>query len=292
MGAVLALPRPDNPHLFTGYASLFGVADMGGDVVAPGAFRASLAQRGARGVRMLWQHDPAQPIGRWLSIEEDAKGLRVLGELNPDVARARELAALIRDGALDGLSIGFRADRATKDARGGRRLVSVDLWEISLVTFPMLAGARIERKRVEAITAPASIAARMAWRARAQAVVVSLAAARAAQALRYRPDQARDETGKWVFDGGPRRRPGARRAGDGGATGQPGPIVLAARFDPKQLAMKVQKFVSAYCKAHIRRELPGEFEDLTVADVERLAKRGDARARTCIKLLGRPEYRK
>ncbi len=145
MGALLALPRlQESGGLVTGYASLFGVADMGGDIVAPGAFRASLARRGAAGVRMLWQHDPAQPIGRWLSIEEDARGLRVAGELSREVARARELAALIRDGALDGLSIGFRAERATKDARGRRRLVSVDLWEISLVTFPMLAGARIE----------------------------------------------------------------------------------------------------------------------------------------------------
>ncbi|MBK9083343.1 MAG: HK97 family phage prohead protease [Rhizobiales bacterium] len=145
MGAALAL-APRSGAVFSGYASLFGVADLSGDIVAPGAFRASLRRRGAAGVRMLWQHDPAEPIGRWLSIEEDGKGLRVVGELNREVARARELSALIRDGALDGLSIGFRADRATRGARGGRRLVSVDLWEISLVTFPMLAGARVERK--------------------------------------------------------------------------------------------------------------------------------------------------
>ena len=146
MAAAVAF-APQSRVVFSGYASLFGVADLSGDVVAPGAFRASLQRRGAAGVRMLWQHDPAEPIGRWLSIEEDGKGLRVVGELNREVARARELSALIREGALDGLSIGFRADRATRGARGGRRLVSVDLWEISLVTFPMLPGARIESKR-------------------------------------------------------------------------------------------------------------------------------------------------
>lgn len=129
---------------FTGYASLFGVPDLGRDVVAPGAFAASLARRGVSGVRMLWQHDPAEPIGSWLSLEEDALGLRVSGRLNLAVQRARELDALMRERALDGLSIGFRAVRAQPE-RGGRRLIAVDLWEISLVTFPLQPGARIAR---------------------------------------------------------------------------------------------------------------------------------------------------
>jgi len=127
---------------FTGYASLFGVPDLGRDTVAPGAFAASLARRGPGGVRMLWQHDPAEPIGRWLSLVEDARGLRVAGRLTLAVQRAREVDALMREGALDGLSIGFRAVRSTPE-RGGRRLVAVDLWEISLVTFPLQPGARI-----------------------------------------------------------------------------------------------------------------------------------------------------
>ncbi|MBL8590566.1 MAG: HK97 family phage prohead protease [Methylobacteriaceae bacterium] len=291
MGALLALPRlQESGGLVTGYASLFGVADLGGDVVAPGAFRASLARRGAAGVRMLWQHDPAQPIGRWLSIEEDARGLRVAGELSREVARARELAALIREGALDGLSIGFRAERATKDARGRRRLVSVDLWEISLVTFPMLAGARVERKRMASAASlrPAPRpASRVVWRDRAVAVLVSLDAARLDLARRYRPDQPRDEMGKWVFDGGPRRRPGA---GGGGASGEPGLVIAAGGFTPEQLDMSVQLFVSAFCQGNINSVLPGQFMDWKVGDVQRLAKSGDARARTCLKLLGRPDY--
>lgn len=129
--------------VFEGYASLFGVADLGKDAVAPGAFADSLRRRGVAGIRMLWQHDPAEPIGRWLAIAEDARGLRVRGRLNLAVARARENHALMRDGAIDGLSIGFRAERARSDRSGLRRLEKVDLWEISVVTFPMQPGARV-----------------------------------------------------------------------------------------------------------------------------------------------------
>jgi uncharacterized protein len=129
---------------FEGYASLFGQPDLGRDVVMPGAFAASLARRGPRGVRMLWQHDPGEPIGLWLELAEDARGLRVRGRLNLGVRRARDVHALMREGALDGLSIGFRVERAAPDRVSGlRRLERLDLWEVSLVTFPMLPGARV-----------------------------------------------------------------------------------------------------------------------------------------------------
>jgi uncharacterized protein len=130
--------------VFEGYASLFGLADLGKDTVVPGAFAASLARRGLAGVRMLWQHDPGEPIGRWLSIEEDARGLRVRGKLNLAVTRAREIHALMKEGAVDGLSIGYRVERARHDRVSGlRRLERLDLWEISVVTFPMRPGARV-----------------------------------------------------------------------------------------------------------------------------------------------------
>lgn len=151
---------------FEGYASLFGVADLGRDVVMAGAFAETLRRRGAGGIRMLWQHDPAEPIGRWLAISEDRTGLRVRGRLNPAVAKAREVAALLRDGGVDGLSIGFRVVEARRErAPPLRRLFKLDLWEVSIVTFPMLPGARVDaRPRESARATPLALAIRRAAR--------------------------------------------------------------------------------------------------------------------------------
>ncbi len=134
----------DADGTFAGYASVFGARDLGNDVVEPGAFARSLGRTGVEGVKLLYQHDPNEPIGRWLEIREDQRGLFVKGRLLPEVARAREVHALMREGVLDGLSIGFRAVKSRADAHGGaRRLIEVDLWEISVVTFPMLPAARV-----------------------------------------------------------------------------------------------------------------------------------------------------
>jgi uncharacterized protein len=141
----LAIDDVEADGTFTGYASLFGLADLGGDVVERGAFARSLRMRGAAGVRMLFQHDPAQPIGAWGEIREDARGLFVRGHLALEAVRAREVHALMKGRALDGLSIGFRPVRARRDAATGtRRVIEADLWEISVVTFPMLPSARIQ----------------------------------------------------------------------------------------------------------------------------------------------------
>lgn len=130
---------------FSGYASVFGEVDLGKDRVERGAFRKSLSERGAEGVRMLFQHDPAEPIGAWKVIREDARGLYVEGVLADGVVRAREVHQLLKNGALDGLSIGFRTVRAKTDAKSGvRRIFEADLWEISVVTFPMLPSARVQ----------------------------------------------------------------------------------------------------------------------------------------------------
>ena len=134
--------------LVEGYASLFGKADQGGDVVQKGAYAASLTKLTAEGrnVKMLWQHDPAQPIGIWDEVREDARGLYVKGRLLTDVARGAEAAALIQAGAIDGLSIGYRTKKAEKDTSGRRLLNELELWEVSLVTFPMLPDARVGAK--------------------------------------------------------------------------------------------------------------------------------------------------
>lgn len=129
---------------FSGHASLFGVKDLAGDVVERGAFAGSLNRRGVSGIRMLYQHDPNEVIGHWLDLREDHKGLYVRGRLANGVARAREVLALMRAGALDGLSIGFKTVKARKDASGGlRHIIEADLWEVSVVTFPMLPAARV-----------------------------------------------------------------------------------------------------------------------------------------------------
>ena len=134
--------------VIAGYASLFGRRDQGGDIVQKGAYAASLARLKASGraVKMLWQHDPTQPIGVWDEVREDAVGLWVKGRILTEVDKGREAAALLGAGAIDGLSIGYRTVRAERDGKGQRLLAELELWEVSLVTFPMLAEARVSAK--------------------------------------------------------------------------------------------------------------------------------------------------
>jgi len=129
-----------------GYASLFGAKDQGGDQVESGAYAASLKslKSGGRAVKMLWQHDPSQPIGVWDEVFEDKKGLYVSGRILEEVRAGAEALALLRAGAIDGLSIGYRTLKASKTQDGGRALKQLDLWEVSLVTFPMLPEARVQ----------------------------------------------------------------------------------------------------------------------------------------------------
>lgn len=134
-------PAPPTTLFIEGYASLWGVADLNRDVVAKGAFEASLAKSGAEGVRMLHQHEGRAVVGLWDRIVEDERGLFVSGRIMDWSAEARFAGALANAGAMDGLSIGFRAVRARRDG-ALRVLTEVNLWEVSLVTFPMLPGAR------------------------------------------------------------------------------------------------------------------------------------------------------
>jgi len=139
---------------FEGYASLFEREDLGRDVVRRGAFRQSLKTRRPAGVKMLFQHDAAQPIGVWQRLYEDARGLYARGRLMPEVARAREVLSLMRAGAVDGLSIGFRAVDAVRDRKSGTRFLQrIDLWEISVVTFPMQPEARVTSVKAWPFTA-------------------------------------------------------------------------------------------------------------------------------------------
>ncbi len=134
-----------------GYASLFGQADQGGDVVQEGAYGLSLKALKGRGqsIKMLWQHDPAKPIGVWDEVREDQRGLWVKGRILDSTQSGREAAALVAAGVIDGLSIGYRTRRAGKNDKGQRLLSELELWEVSLVTFPMLPSARVAKKGQE-----------------------------------------------------------------------------------------------------------------------------------------------
>lgn len=123
-----------------GYASLFGVKDMAGDVVAAGAFTRSLRAKPASAIKLLYQHDAAEPIGLLSDAREDRLGLFIAGEINLETQRGEEAYALLQQGALTGLSIGFNVVTAAKQG-AGRLITEIDLWEVSLVTFPMLPGA-------------------------------------------------------------------------------------------------------------------------------------------------------
>ena len=131
-----------------GYASLFGKRDQGGDVVQKGAYAVSLKAlaNAGRQVKMLWQHDPTMPIGVWDEVREDDVGLYVKGRILTEVEKGREAAALLVAGAIDGLSIGYRTVKAERDGKGQRLLSELELWEVSLVTFPMLPEARVSAK--------------------------------------------------------------------------------------------------------------------------------------------------
>lgn len=139
--AVALEVKADSEGRIEGYASRFGEMDGGGDVVVRGAYAASLASRMPK---MLWQHDPSLPIGMWEEASEDETGLYVRGRILDTIEKGREARALIEGGAIDGMSIGYRTIDADRGADGARMLKQLELWEVSLVTFPMLASARVD----------------------------------------------------------------------------------------------------------------------------------------------------
>jgi hypothetical protein len=140
--------KSDAQGVFTGYGSIFGNEDQGNDIMKKGAFTKSLTKRPASKVKMLYQHKTDEPIGIFTDMYEDNKGLYVKGQLAMGTQKGREAYELLKMGALDGMSIGFKADPDkqgyNENKRGVRTLKEVDLMEISLVTFPMNESALIE----------------------------------------------------------------------------------------------------------------------------------------------------
>lgn len=141
-----------------GYGSVFGVKDSYDDIIASGAFKDSLAAHKSAGTMpaMLWQHEADEPIGIWTDMVEDEKGLRIKGKLALETVRGKEAHALLKMGALNGLSIGFMSKQWSYDRDTDvRTLTEIDLWEVSLVTFPANGKARITNvKAADEMTAP------------------------------------------------------------------------------------------------------------------------------------------
>lgn len=126
-----------NDGSFEGYASTFNNIDSGFDVVMPGAFTKSLNERPAGKVKMLWQHDQTQPIGIWKTAIEDGRGLFVKGKILKEVQKGAEAFALMKEGVIDSMSIGYKTLESDYTKNGVRQLKELGLMEISLVTFPM-----------------------------------------------------------------------------------------------------------------------------------------------------------
>lgn len=131
----------DETGVFSGYASVWDSADSYGDVIRKGAFAKTIKRMAPA---MLWQHDSHQPIGKWTSVTEDTRGLRVEGKLVLETRQGGEALALLRAGAINGLSIGFRTLRSERGPNGGRIITEIELPEVSLVTMPAATKARVD----------------------------------------------------------------------------------------------------------------------------------------------------
>lgn len=142
----LSLKAVGDDGTVEGYGSVFGVRDNYDDVIAAGAFAGTLKDHKAAGTMpaMLWQHEADDPIGIWTEMVEDSKGLRIKGQLCLETSQGKEAYALLKMGAINGLSIGFMSKQWAYDRDTDvRTLTEIDLWEVSLVTFPANEKARV-----------------------------------------------------------------------------------------------------------------------------------------------------
>lgn len=148
----------NKPTQFKGYASMFGGVDQYGDTILRGAYSETISNRSAP-ILMLYGHNPGRVIGKWINLQEDDKGLLADGELTPGNTESENVAALMKHGAINGLSIGYRvSDGGEQMSADGRlRVLSkIDLLEISVVSMPADDGARIDlssvKSQIDALT--------------------------------------------------------------------------------------------------------------------------------------------
>ncbi|TDK38599.1 HK97 family phage prohead protease [Rhizobium deserti] len=146
----LRFEAPTDAGEFSGHAVIWNERNAHNEIVRPGAFRKTLQEHRAAGTRpvMLWSHDPSSIIGVWAAAREDEKGLFVRGQLVTSTARGREAYDLLKAGALNGLSIGFRVPKGGETRQSGVRILTeIDVREISLVGMPSAGRARITQIR-------------------------------------------------------------------------------------------------------------------------------------------------
>jgi HK97 family phage prohead protease len=146
---VKAGEESDDYLRIAGYGSVFDNVDSGGDIVMRGAFKECI-DSGKR-PKMLWQHDPSQPIGAWDEMREDENGLYMAGRISKRATKGAEVAELVKMGAIDGLSIGYRTLDYEMEGNN-RKLTKLDIWETSVVTFPMNGLASIYAMKADEMT--------------------------------------------------------------------------------------------------------------------------------------------
>lgn len=143
--------------VFEGYASTFNNADLTGDIILPGAFKGSIRSKGKKGIKLLLDHSSGSRVGRLEEIAEDEKGLFIQGRINLEKVIGRDTLSDLKFGSLDALSIGFRIPNSKRDVEWSedgetRTIKRVDLWEVSLVTFPANLRARVTNIKANEIT--------------------------------------------------------------------------------------------------------------------------------------------
>ncbi len=141
----------DDDGSFEGYASVFGNKDLGNDVIKKGAFADSIKYKKPKQIKLLYQHKTDEPIGVIDSLEEDSRGLKIKGRLAMGTQKGKEVFELMKMGALDSMSIGYRLspdDYKYNDKQKKRTITNLDLMEISMVTFPMNPKAKITKVKL------------------------------------------------------------------------------------------------------------------------------------------------
>lgn len=130
----------------SGYASIFGIVDHHNDIVVKGAFANSIKNKGDS-IKFLWQHDQKEPIGKIDYISEEERGLYIEATITSGTRKGLEAIDLLKKNILDGLSIGFNVVESTFDEKHHRVISNLDLWEVSLVTFPANEGSKIFQQK-------------------------------------------------------------------------------------------------------------------------------------------------